>query len=281
MIGNHREVAEVNQVAPVRVTLVTVTFNSAEALRKHWTQFDPSWADWLVVDNASSDNTVEVARSMGARVHRMNRNVGFATANNQARELGTEEVVIFCNPDLEVTQEGIDRLADLALSRPALFAPQLLNVDGSLQENGRGAPYPHRKVGHMFGNPGDGSSRYLRRAVGAEIQRVVWAMGAAVAARRSVLDRLDWWDGEFFVYYEDHDLGIRALQLGIPTYLDGETRWVHAWARETKRGFRGSAWRNELRSAARFYVKHPYCVLPMMRRGRELRRIDGWHDPEN
>ena len=59
--------------------VITVTFNSSGVLESNWSWYQ-EWSDqfnWIVVDNASQDNTVEIAESLGARVIRSSENLGF------------------------------------------------------------------------------------------------------------------------------------------------------------------------------------------------------------
>jgi N-acetylglucosaminyl-diphospho-decaprenol L-rhamnosyltransferase len=258
--------------APRSITLITVTYNSASTLEMCWREFDPAWADWVVVDNASSDNSAEVAERLGATVVRLSRNVGFSAANNVAARTRASDVIIFCNPDVTVDADGIRQLAERAVREPCLVAPQLVNPDGSPQENGRGAPYPHRKLRHMVTSKDDPA--YYRFAAPGERREVVWVMGAAVALSRETFERIGGWNDKYFIYYEDSEICLRALRLGVPTYVDGDVRWVHQWARETRRSRSWNAWKHELRSGSRFYLTHPSALLPIGRFGRTLRLVD-------
>jgi N-acetylglucosaminyl-diphospho-decaprenol L-rhamnosyltransferase len=243
------------------VSLVTVTYNSAPTLAHFWRDWPAEAAEWIVVDNASSDDSAEVAESLGARVVRLPENVGFSAANNRGAAEAEGQVLGFLNPDVTPTRVGIEALVDRARDDASIVAPQLTNADGSLQENGRGAPYPMRKFAHMFAPASKMNERYIR-PVDSGLERVVWVMGAAIFMGREVFQRLDGWDAGFFIYYEDSDICLRALRKGIPTYVDGDVRWTHGWARETARGGSASIWAHELRSATRFYAKHPGCIAP-------------------
>jgi N-acetylglucosaminyl-diphospho-decaprenol L-rhamnosyltransferase len=226
---------------------------------------------WTVVDNCSTDDSRDVARGLGAQVVEMGSNRGFSAANNAGVSATDAEVLIFCNPDVTVTAEGIEALANHVRRQGGVAAPQLVNADGSPQENGRGAPYPTRKVGHLLGRH---DARYLRLVDVGETAEVVWVMGAAIAVRRADLDRLGGWDERFFLYYEDADLCLRAHAAGMPVRVDGNVRWVHGWGRATRRGMSLTAWRHELASAARFYRAHPYCLLPVGSSARRLRHVE-------
>lgn len=253
------------------VALITVTYNSAHALAEFWRDRPFGRYHWTVVDNASSDGSARIAQELGAQVLEMPANRGFSAANNRGAEAVDADVLIFCNPDVTVTEEGIAALADGARRHGGIVAPQLVNVTGTPQENGRGTPFLTRKVRHLLRMP---DQRYQRFARPGELIDVVWVMGAAVAITRSAFDALAGWDEGFFVYYEDADLGVRAWQQGRSVRVDGGVRWQHGWSRETGRGLSAAAWKRELASAWRFYRKHPYCLVPLGRNAERLHRVD-------
>ncbi len=242
------------------VSLITVSYNSARDLERFWAgqQFVPY--RWTVVDNGSSDDSREVASRLGAQVVELGSNRGFSAANNVGAAVTDAEVLIFCNPDVTVTPDGVATLADQVRRYGGIVAPQLVNADGSPQENGRGTPYPTRKLRHLMRLRDD---RYLRFAGPGELIQVVWVMGAALAITRADFDALGGWDSGFFVYYEDADLGLRAWEHGMGVRVDGDVRWRHGWGRQTGRGFSARAWQLELSAARRFYRKHPHCLVPL------------------
>lgn len=254
-----------------KVSLVTVSYNSARTLERFWDGKPFAPYQWTVVDNNSSDDSRRVAGRLGAQVVELESNRGFSAANNVGASVTDSEVLIFCNPDVQVTPEGIEALADGARRHGGIVAPQLINTDGSLQENGRGTPFLTRKIKHLFRLHDD---RYQRFAPPGELIDVVWVMGAALAVTRADFEALGGWDDGFFVYYEDADLGIRAWQRGMSVKVDGDVQWQHGWGRETGRGFSARAWKLEFASAARFYGKHPYCLVPMGSRAQLVNQID-------
>lgn len=239
--------------------LITVTHNSSDDLSRHWGSTDRT-SRWIVADNASSDDSAEVARALGADVIRMPSNVGFSGANNRGAAESNEDCLIFVNPDVTVSQAGIDELTRIATERNALVAPQLLNADGTSQENGRNAPYLYRKFLHFFGSSAS-QDHYEVFAGAGELKPITWAIGAAIAIPRSIFDELGGWDAGFFIYYEDSDICLRARAAGHEVLLAGSVRWTHGWARATRRRFSWEAWKFEFVSAARFYRRYPGLLL--------------------
>lgn len=245
-------------------TIITVTFNSADVLEHFWTRPVPDDVQWIVVDNDSSDASADVARSLGAEVVELDSNVGFATANNQALFRATGDLVAFVNPDVGVEWSGLDQLGVDATEHRALVSPQLIERDGRTQPNGRGIPHLVDKFAHRgLRLPGHRLDAYLPPATD-DLTPVAWTMGAAVCGRRDLLLELGGWDEGYFIYYEDHELGLRAWAHGVPVLVDRRVRWVHGWARETT-GANRTAWKHEVRSAWRFYRAYPELLLPSRR----------------
>lgn len=257
---------------PPRWSLITVTYNSSEALRRFASPDIPEGVEWLVVDNASRDDSAATARRLGGSVTVLPRNVGFAAANNHALRRARGRYVAFVNPDVRVDYDDLERLAQHLdhASEPLLLAPQLLDPDGTPQPNGRGVPTLPRKVLHRL--DGTRARRYQIYADPQASRYVSWAMGAAIVGRRSTLAELGGWDDRFFVYYEDHDLGLRAWRAGVPVVLVGDVRWVHGWARETS-SRSWAAWKLELHGMARFFARYPSLLVTATRLGNPWSRM--------
>ncbi len=241
------------------VALITVTYNSARDLEEHWKGVGDLGVPWIVVDNASQDASADIAAHLGAeQVIRLPRNVGFSAANNVGTSLTSADCFIFVNPDVRVDGDSARRLAEFAVSRQALVAPQLLNGDLTVQENGRAAPYLYRKLSHFIGK---GRAEYEVVTQHGELARISWAIGAAIAIPRTIFAEIGGWDSSFFIYYEDSDICLRARAKGHPVMLLGSVRWVHAWARATRRSFSLASWKFEVKSALRFYGRYPGLLL--------------------
>ena len=240
-----------------RWTLITVTWNSAETLRKFWGTRPPENVQWIVVDNASEDASAATAESLGASlVISLDKNIGFGSANNRALAVATGDYIAFVNPDVSVEYDDLGGLAALIDVRGGLVAPQLVNPDGSLQANGRGMPTLSNKIRNRTRSSSGAEDSYNIYASAGEARYVVWVMGAVVAGSAQTVRALKGWNEKFFLYYEDSEIGVRAWRDGYTVILDGAFRWVHGWARETKT-FRLRPWAHEIASMTRFYSLFP------------------------
>ena len=130
------------------ISIIVVNWNQANYLEKclealHSRPLDEP-LEIIVVDNASSDRSLEMVRSQfaGVRVIANSDNLGFARANNQGLAASHGEFRCLLNNDAEVVGDALARMAAYLRAHPSVGAvgPQLLNSDGTLQPSGRSFP---------------------------------------------------------------------------------------------------------------------------------------------
>ena len=87
-----------------RLSVVMIAKNAADLLPDCLASV--SWADEIVLlDSGSSDNTVELARSMGVQVH-VNRDwQGYGIQRQRAQDYATGDYVLMIDTDERVTPE--------------------------------------------------------------------------------------------------------------------------------------------------------------------------------
>lgn len=241
-------------------SVITTTFNSGTALKTFWKEPAPPGVEWIVVDNYSTDDSVAIAKSLGAsRIISQSKNRGFGAASNIGLQHASGRFVAFANPDVTIDFSTLPTLSHILESNDMLVGPQLVNSDGRLQPNGRGLPTLWNKAINRIRST-ETENDYYKFALPGEEQYVCWVIGAAVCGRRETLLRIGGWDERYFVYYEDSDLGLRAWQADVPVKLIGSVRWIHGWARETT-GFKLAPWKRELSSMVKFYSRYPGMLV--------------------
>jgi glycosyltransferase involved in cell wall biosynthesis len=100
-----------------RIVVVMPAYNAAETLSATYSEIPLSYVDAIVlVDDASTDETVRIARSMGIEtiVHPQNRGYGGnqKTCYTRALELGAD-VVVMLHPDYQYTPRLLVAMASL------------------------------------------------------------------------------------------------------------------------------------------------------------------------
>jgi N-acetylglucosaminyl-diphospho-decaprenol L-rhamnosyltransferase len=198
----------------------------------------------VVADSGSSDDGAELAREWGAEVVDLGDNRGFGAGSNAGIALVREPVTALVNPDVELLDDGLARLAELALERNALFVPRLLNSDGSVQDSAH--PVPGTLEGFVPALlPRPLLPPPLRRRYEpwrSDVPREVgWAIAACVVARTDLLRRLGPFDPDAFLFYEDMELCLTARARGAPTILRPEIRLRHLGGASTERALGAGA----------------------------------------
>ena len=204
------------------VSIVVVTYNSAQEISRclesvsEQTHFP---LEVLVIDNHSSDRTVEILRSLGTgfRLVENTTNVGFAAAHNQGIRLTAGEYYLALNPDVEMTPTFVEELL-----KAMTLDPRVGSVSGKLL---RAATVNGTHLIDSTGIYMTPSLRHLDRGAGQpdrgqynRLQYVFGASGAAALYRRRMLVEVslegEYFDEDFFAYREDADLAWRAQLLG-------------------------------------------------------------------
>ena len=202
----------------------------------------------VVIDNASSDHSVEVARTnRNTTVVANTRNVGFGVACNQgiaiARAIGSEHV-LFLNPDARLAPDALAALRNALETSPrhAIAGPDLRFPDGRPQPSRRRFPNLATLLVESTplqwrGGGIDGSSGWpliepiIRRYQCADLADVSgtvdWISGACLLTRVTALAAIGGFDPAFFLYFEETDLAHRLRKSGWTCTYTPEARVFH------------------------------------------------------
>ncbi len=187
-------------------------------------------AEVIVVDNASSDGSVEYIRERFPDINLIasDKNLGFARANNLAIRQSKGEYVLLLNPDTIVAENTFAHFVDFMDKHPDAGAcgAYMLHTDGTFAlESRRGLPTPFVAFckmsgltslfpkSHIFGR------YYMRYLNEREINPIEIVSGAYMFLRREALDKAGLLDEDFFMYGEDIDLSYRILKSGYQNYF--------------------------------------------------------------
>ena len=116
-----------------RITAVIVTYESAAEIGECLDALSHYGVDAVVVDNASTDGTLQAVRESRARLIANPENRGFAAAVNQGCSVCDTPLVLLLNPDTVLASDPCLLAAEF--DNPAVGAASgpLLNADGSVQ----------------------------------------------------------------------------------------------------------------------------------------------------
>ncbi len=231
-----------------RVTLVTVTHQSAAAIEGFLAAVPPGVA-LVVVDNASSDGTPARVASLapGAMLVRQAANLGFGAGCNRGLALVETEYALLLNPDARLAPGALDALLAAGDDFPdaAILAPAIRAADGALVRSYDAAQRRRRLLPR-------------RRATEPWPAGPICAdfvSGAAMLVRRA--DGLRF-DEALFLFYEDDEVCSTARARGRSVLYVPAAQVVHEGGRSSPPSLR-IRWRKAFhmaRSRQVFAARH-------------------------
>jgi GT2 family glycosyltransferase len=244
------------------VSVIIVAYNSASSINdclKSVAEQQDVNREIMVIDNASSDQSVNVVRTSPAKpiLIENRENVGFGRACNQGFAASKGRNIYLLNPDAQLI--GPKALATLcrALSEHKGWGMAGSRVVSAAGEWKRPATtYPDQlHVGKDFsGLPGT----------------IAWVVGASMMIRREVYSELGGFDPEFFLYSEETDFCLRLRERGYEIGLVEEASVRHIGGASESGCDPYDVWTRRSKGLHLFWQKHypPADVEKLLRRNR-------------
>lgn len=202
------------------VTIVIVNYNTRELLKSRLSDLR---GHVIVVDNGSTDGSVEEVKSAKIDLIVNTKNIGFARANNQGIRMAKTKYILLLNTDCEATMKSITEVVGYLEDHPDVggVTCKLMLSNGSMDPAcHRGFPTPWAALTYFLGFERlfPTSRLFSQYHQGYkpmdEIHEVDCISGAFFLVRREVINQVGFLDEDFFMYGEDIDWCYRIRQAG-------------------------------------------------------------------
>lgn len=224
------------------VAIIIVTYNSAEYIRPCLNSIRIRESELnlqvVVVDNASSDETVRIIRDEYPEVKLLEsvRNLGFASGVNYGAGHAEADFILLLNPDAVVGEGSIEKIVEFATANPdyGIYGGRALKSDGSLEPSSCWA-FPTLWSMAMF-SCGLSTLFPRNRWLNPErmphwkrdtIREVDFISGCFLLVPLDVWKQLGGLDERYFMYGEDADFGLRARAAGYRSVIFPEATVTH------------------------------------------------------
>ena len=226
----------------MQLSIIIVNYNSRSLIEQCLVSVQKAIvginAEIIIVDNNSTDGSEEYLPAKFQRVKFIfnNENLGFAKACNQGFEISSGTYVLFLNPDTILTETCLKDCVSFFETHADAGAAgvRMLNEKGNfLKESKRGLPTPSTSFYKLFGltamfpRSGTIAKYYEGHLPENENNPVDVLSGAFMMIRREVFEKVNGFDGSFFMYGEDIDLSLRIGQQGYRNYYLGKISITH------------------------------------------------------
>ncbi len=214
----------------------------------------------VIVDNSGRGVASEAAQSSRVRLIENAQNVGFGEAINQGAAGSTADYICTLNDDAYPQPGWLAALVAAADSDPTVGACASLILlegqNGDIDSAGLGI-YP------------DGTAKQLGRGRTPEdypaAQDALMPSGCAALYRRSMLEQIGGFDGEYVLYGEDSDVGLRAQLAGWKCLLVPQAVVAHDYSGSAGRASRLKAFyveRNRLFTVLKLFPATRWPAMP-------------------
>lgn len=214
----------------------------------------------VIVDNSGRGVARQAAQSSRVRLIENAQNAGFGEAVNQGAAGSAADYICTLNDDTYPQPGWLAALVAAADSDPALGACASLILlegrDGAIDSAGLGI-YP------------DGTAKQLGRGRTPQdypsAEEALMPSGCAALYRRSMLEQIGGFDGEYFLYGEDSDVGLRARLAGWQCVLEPRAVVRHDYSVSAGRASRLKAFyveRNRLFTLLKLFPASWWPAMP-------------------
>lgn len=211
MTKNSKEVQSMSPLA----SIIIVNYNGADLLRECLASLlktEYSSFEIIMVDNNSSDNSIKLVNEEFplCKVIRLPENKGFALGNNIGSTYAKGKYLVFLNNDTVVTPSWLGELIAAMEKDPDIAIAQSMLLKSN--------------VNNEIDSSGDFATRFGRtynsKRQGFHAPReILSARGAAMIVKKDIFEILGGFDEDFFISFEDVELGWKAWIYGYKVVM--------------------------------------------------------------
>ncbi len=179
---------------------------------------DEATMQTVIVDNGSNDGSTNLVRRKfpEVKVYPLGSNMGFAPALNKAAKAFDSEWLCFLNNDVRVDPDWLSNLLYAAgKMKTVCLSSHLLNWEGTQTQFAGGWV-------NIFGKGFESDLLQDEKPY-----PVFFPCGGAMLIKRDVFLEMGGFDDDYFMIYEDIDLGWRLWLLGYSVYLVPDAYVMH------------------------------------------------------
>jgi len=220
----------------------------------------------FVVDNASSDGSVEMVREKFPQVDLIasSENLGFAKGNNLAIKKSRGRYILLLNPDTEILDNALEKMVRFmdAHLDCGISGCNLLNPDLSLQPSVRAFPnlasqaFILLKIHHLLPHTKTIYKYLVQNFDYEKMQEVDQVMGAFMMIRREVIEKIGMLDEKFWIWFEEVDFCKRAKSASFKILYTPKAKIIHYFGQSFKQAMGVKKQKDFNRSLSYYFKKH-------------------------
>jgi GT2 family glycosyltransferase len=208
------------------ISVVVVNYNGRHLLEdcfRSLTQQSYRNYEIILVDNGSKDDSISFMKEHypNVRIVQLSSNIGFAGGTNAGIKEAKGEYLLTLNNDTCVFSDFMEKLIQPMMREPAvgMCASKMISPDKKI--NSTGICISRSGAAWDRGGFEQDNGQYDHE------EEVFGPCAGAALYRKTMLDEIDLFDEDFFLFMEDVDLAFRARLAGWKCIYTPEARVIH------------------------------------------------------
>lgn len=227
----------------IKLSIVILSYNTKELLRDCLLSLQKVSNEYsfeiIVPDNGSTDGSSQMVKSKFPKVKlvEIGKNLGFSAGNNKARPFVHGEYVLFLNSDTVMMPKTIKETLYYMEMHPKVGAMtcRVELPNGQLDKDARrsfitpwiGLTHIFLKLDRLFPKSKTFAKYWYGYLPEDQEHEVDAIQGAFFLTRKKLLDKVGWWDEDYFLDGEDIDLSYRIHQAGYKIVYYPKVKIIH------------------------------------------------------
>lgn len=214
----------------------------------------------ILVDNASSDGSVEEIEKLDVKIIKNKKNLGFSKGNNQGIKISKGHAILLLNSDTEICDNAIGLALD-KLKEADILTVKIKGKDGKSQQAGGYGPNLFNLFCWAFFID---DIPFLNKLIKPyqisnlkffdQDRRLDWVIGAFFMMKKEVVEKIGGLDENIFMYGEEMEYCKRACNVGFKVRYYSEPEIIHYGMGSSETG--GGAILGEYKALKYFFKKY-------------------------
>lgn len=223
------------------VSIIIPNRNGLHHLKRLFKDFDKktnySNYEIIVVDNASSDNSIDYLKSLDLpiKIIENKENQSFSKVNNEASKIANGELLLFLNNDIEPTYGWLNELVGEFLKKQSVKAvgaklvfPEMEESSQSFSLQHGGIKFREEITPYTYGPYHENIFNTLIFNPTVNVKKeVVGCSAACLLVDKKIFEELDGFDENYYYGYEDVDFAFKMHDKGYKTVYNPQALLFH------------------------------------------------------
>ncbi len=235
------------------ISFIIVNYNSRRELKKCLDDLcqinEADRCEVIIINNDTKKLSLPQYNFQNQIIHEVNQNIGYGAANNIGLKYINNEIVCFLNPDTHSFCADITIITKHLTDEKTIAMPQICT------ESGQSEPWSVGENISLLRLLGNNVGLYKKPWLSKQKISVSWVSGAALFTTAKLMQKLNGFDEDFFLYFEDVDLCKRATALGSKIYYLPQFNIIHTGGISSKKSTKKQK-RCYYKSQDLFFQKH-------------------------